>query len=238
MLGKNLLITPLALVAALLGTGVWLAVRPLHYRATATIRVMAEGPGVITDPVLTGVIAGPGDLQQTGAQVIASQGVAGLTAQTLGGGFTGRQVSADVSVRPGRQPEILDVDARSGDARLAVRVANDFTLAALKLHLQWLMRQAVRVMADVPKYSQAEIAVLRSALKGVDPTFKLQALASGASSTDESAWALLGLALIPGLALGLVGALIGGFLALVSPATPGTGPGVASLLGSIGNRQS
>jgi uncharacterized protein involved in exopolysaccharide biosynthesis len=237
-LRRNALVIPLAVVAALLGTGVWIVVRPVRYRATATIRVRPAGNDYVSDPILAGVIVGSGQPLETASGVIASEGAAGPTARELGGGVTAAQVGADVSVQPGRRAAILDVEARASEPRLAVRIANEFALVALKLDQQALMRQAVRVLADVPRYFPAEIAALRSVIKGADPTFALQSLASRASSTAESAWALLGLALIPGLALGLAGALLAGLLAQRSPATPGSEAGVAPSPALIGNKPS
>jgi hypothetical protein len=164
--------------------------------------------------------------------------VAGLAAQELGGGLTAQQVGADVTIRSGRQSDILDLEAQARDPRLAVRVANDFTLLSLELHLQALTRQALKVLAGAPDYDRAETAALRSVINGVDPSFALQALASRASPSDEAAWSLLALALIPGLALGLAGALLGGLLVQAGPGTPDTGSGVAPSLAPTGNNPS
>lgn len=236
-LRRNALVIPLAVVASLLGTGVWIVAHPVRYRATARLRVMPPGSDYVSDPILAGVIVGSGQPLETASAVIASEGAAGPTASELGGGVTAAQVGADVSVQPGRRAEILDVEAKASDPRLAVRIANQFALVSLKLDHRALMREALRVLPDVPKYARAEIAALRSVIEGADPSFALQSLASRAWSTAQSPWALLALALIPGLALGLAGALLAGLLAECSPATPGRG-GVAPSSAVIGNNPS
>src|SRR2546423_7052274 len=164
---------------------------------------------------------------QTAATLIDSPRAAQLTARRLRRGWTQRRVEKTVSVTPQGQSSIVDVTATGATAREASRVANTYVHAVIDARQQTLKplidravattrAQLARLPATAPsKQTLSErVRQLENVLDG-DPTISISQFAAPPDSASGISRALVFvLALIAGLVLGTVGALV---LDLVRP---------------------
>src|SRR4051794_39677794 len=158
---------------------------------------------------------------QTAATLIDSPRAAQLTAQRLGPGWTQRRVDHAISVTPQGQSSIVDVTATGTSAAQASRIANTYARAVIDARRQTLKplidravattrAQLSRLPATAPsKQTLSErVRQLENVLDG-DPTISISQSAARPDSASGISRALVFvLALIAGLVLGTVAALM------------------------------
>jgi capsular polysaccharide biosynthesis protein len=203
------------MLAALVGAGVWLAVRSHEYRATAEVLVSLaayEDDSYIGLPVLQDTPRDPVRAVQTAAELLDSPGAARATARRLGRGWTARRVRAAVSVEHRGESSVLAVQATASGARLAARIADTFARAALEQRRAELSRLAKQLLArryETGSPPARQLDRLKALIAGIDPTFSpLNSATTPSSSVATAPWRIIALALFAGAVLGCAAALI------------------------------
>ena len=212
----------LVTLAALGGAGVLLATRSPTYEATAELLVtpLQQDDRTFIGITLLRDSGDPTRTVQTAAALIASPDVARRTAQALGGGITQDGVERTVQVEPLGESNILGVIAQAASANEAATLANRYVRESLQLRSEVLRAQVVRAIAglrDVAKQNDGtlssgdstRLSELRAVRDRGDPSLALaQAAQPPDAPTDPPAWLVLALALVAGLTLGAIVAVL------------------------------
>ena len=211
-------ITLLALLVAF----AWISKRAHEYQATAQILVTpSAGTTVQGLPLLTESV-NPTRTLQTAATILSSPRAAAEAARALGGGWTAKKISDTVKVVPQGDSNIIAVTAKETSADAAVAAANASAKAALSVRTKTLRSQADGLLAALQAQLKAlgttdpattssllgQISLLTGIVNGTDPNFLLQQPAGAAKLTGTSAKLILFLALLAGLVIGTVAALL------------------------------
>ena len=214
----------LVTLAALIASALWAQSRPDRYEATAQMFVQPL-PNDDTSFLGLPYIRDTGDpprTLQTAAALIDSQRAAAMTATRLGGDWTPREVEKAVDVTPQGQSSVVEVTAEAEDPEEAARVANRFVKAVLDVRRASLRplvqsaiastrRQLERVPAETATATQLaeRLSRLESVSDGEDPTLSISQVAAPPTEASGTGSALvIGIALIAGLALGTILALV------------------------------
>jgi capsular exopolysaccharide synthesis family protein len=208
-------------LATLVSAIAWLSLRSETYEATAQMLV---NPLPQSDETFLGLqlLRDSGDptrTVQTAATLVESQEAANRAAAELGGGHTGESVLNDVEVEPQGESNVLAVTARAGSAAEATRMANEFAQAALDARNEALAEQIdaaiERLQTRVDQQSggqtdeqSASLEQLESVRSEGDPTLQLSQPAVGATAIGTSRPVVLFMAVLAGLALGSVAAVL------------------------------
>jgi Mrp family chromosome partitioning ATPase len=216
----------LIVLAALIGSGAWLAKRTPSYQATAGLLV---SPVPETDTSLAGLPilrASGGDPQRpmkTVATLIDTIEVARRASALINGEVSADQIENSVKVVPEDGENLVSVEASSSDPVLAASVANAYVHAGLDVRQDTLRPLIAAALADsrseldsLPDRDsprgielQARIGDLQAISDGRDPTLSVAARAVPPSSSDATpAWLVLGLALAAGIAIAAAVAIL------------------------------
>ena len=216
------LLVAIVVLATLLASIVWLSQRTPEYKATARLLV---NPLPQTDELLgLPVIRDSGDptrTMQTAASVLESPRAARAAARRLGAGWTAQQVLNDIDLQPQGESNILAVTARTDNARTAVDLANTFAKATLDTR-DAALRQDVAPLIDQLKKTRASlgtsdpsaadietrIVALEELAVGGDPSTGFSRVAASTSAEGAPGWLIVFLALLAGLVLASVTALL------------------------------
>jgi capsular exopolysaccharide synthesis family protein len=213
------------LLAALLGSLAWLAVRTPQYETSAQLLL---NPLPQDDAQFLGfdLLRDSGDptrTAQTAATLVESRRAAERTAVALGDDWTATEVLNSVRVEPEGESNIVAVTATADSAALAARIANEFADAAIAERRQALARQIVTEIARLEAAdpaaptspgedaidNAARITQLQALKQQGDPTLTAsQAAVPPDSSTSAGPLLVIALALIAGLALGVGAAVL------------------------------
>jgi capsular exopolysaccharide synthesis family protein len=212
----------LVTLAALGGAAALLAMRSPTYETTAELLVT---PLQQDDRTFLGIplLRDSGDptrTVQTAAALIASPLVAGRTATKLGGGLSPQSVEDAIQVEPIGESNLVGVTARAASPSEAARLANAYAESSLALRAEALRTQIVSAIAELRALARRAPGGLSSVdgtrlteLSAVrdrgDPSLSLSQPAElpGAPS-DAPAWLVLALALVAGLTLGAIVAVL------------------------------
>jgi capsular exopolysaccharide synthesis family protein len=209
-------------LAALLGSVAWLAVRTPQYEASSQLLL---NPLPQDDTAFLGfdLLRDSGDptrTAQTAASLVETRSAAERTAVALGDDWTATKVEKAVDVEPEGESNIVAVTATADSAALAARIANQFANSAIAERKAALTRQidaeVARLEAGEPSTPDAtapdnarRIAQLEALKQRGDPTLTAsQAAVPPESSTSASLVLVIALALIAGLALGVGAAVL------------------------------
>lgn len=161
-----------------------------------------------------------GDAGRTTATVAAqldTDRVADATARQLGPGWTSGTVAADVDVTGGEGADLIDIVARADDPATARRLADTFTSVALADRWTTISTELTkRIELMTPRTStdpnageaSLQLQLVRLVLEsGVDPTLRVDSVMPPALVPQLPAAAILGLAGVGGLFIGLLAAI-------------------------------
>jgi Mrp family chromosome partitioning ATPase/capsular polysaccharide biosynthesis protein len=151
---------------------------------------------------------------QTAATVIASPEAARQTATIVGAGLDGAAVAQAVSVLPLGESNVVAVTARDASPRLAAAIANTYSEQSLvlrgkaihdQIHAAIAAFKGTRLTAD----ERGRLLELRAVADRGDPTLRITQRAElPTSPTGRSASLVLTLALVAGLVLGAMAAVL------------------------------
>lgn len=203
-------------LAAVVGAGAWMALRPHHYQAVAQVLVT---PAPFNDatytglPVVRDISADPTRAIQTAAAVLDSPGAAAATARAIGPGWTAARVRSAVNVTPIGGSNVIAFQATADARAVATRLANAFAAAALKERSAALRAAAATLIAQLKSGPQppgpARLDPLVAVSLGFDPSFSsLHAAAPSSAPSGPPAWRTLSVVLFAGLVLGICAALL------------------------------
>jgi Mrp family chromosome partitioning ATPase len=208
-----------AIVAALAGCLMWLAIRATEYRATAHVLidpVSSDDEALLGLPVLRDA-GDPTRTAQTAADLLRSPGAAAAAAGRVRDGWTTESVLRAVTVEPAGQSNILAVTAAAPSADGSARLANAFTEAALAERDQQLaaaLNRELAAPAPNPATAGGEeaatVAVRLARLRRTgDPTVALADPAVMPTSASGAPWWLvIVLAMGTGAVIGAIGTIV------------------------------
>jgi capsular exopolysaccharide synthesis family protein len=210
------LVFVLVTLAAVGAAGVLLATRSPTYETTAELLVtpLQQDDRTFLGITLLRDSGDPTRTVQTAAALIASPVVAARTARELGGGLTRESVENAVKVEPLGESNIVGVTAEATSAREAARLANSYASIAVDRRSEVLRRQVVSAIADyagdaLSPEDRTRLSELQAVRDRGDPTLSLSQRAQPPEKpTDAPAWLVLGLALVAGLTLGAIVAVL------------------------------
>jgi capsular polysaccharide biosynthesis protein len=204
--------------------GTWLALRTPTYEATAEILVT---PLPQSDTTFLGVqvlreSSEPTRTMQTAATLVSSRKAAELTAARLGPTWSTDRVVDAVDVKPQGESNIVAVTARADQSEPAAQVANLYATAALQQRRLDLERQVDAAILQLRAQQRRagrtggaafDIARRLNQLElvkgGIDPTFSSsQAASAPTGPLGPPLWLVVPLALLAGLTLATVAALL------------------------------
>lgn len=212
----------LVTLAALGGAAALLVMRTPTYEATAELLVtpLQQDDRTFIGITLLRDSGDPTRTVQTAAALIDSPEVARRTARALGGGMTQASVQRDTNVEPLGESNILGVTAQAGSGRDAAALANRYVRESLQLRSEALRSQVIKAIAELRGVSRrngntlssvdsTRLSELRAVRDRGDPSLALaQAAQPPSSSSDPPAWLVLALALLAGLTLGAIAAIL------------------------------
>ncbi|MFZ1153948.1 MAG: Wzz/FepE/Etk N-terminal domain-containing protein [Solirubrobacteraceae bacterium] len=201
--------------------------RSPQYKATAQVLVTPLPEGGLNGsytglPVVTSSAAEPTRTLETAATVLKSPQAAVVAARAIPG-WSSEQVSKAIDVEPRGESDIVSVTATAGNARLARRLANQYTNSALSVRSTELSHDANLLISqlqarerdvptsDVNTLSQlaAQVTNLVPISNGHDPNFSLLQAAQLPVARSGSSTSLIAvLALLAGLVIGVGAALV------------------------------
>jgi Mrp family chromosome partitioning ATPase/capsular polysaccharide biosynthesis protein len=212
------------IVAATVAVAVaWTIQRPARYEASARILV---SPVTADDRTFVGVqvVRDTGDptrTVQTAATLVESREAAEQTARRVGEGLSAGDVGAAVTVEPLGQSNVLAVRAEAETAEQASRIATEFARSALQVRSEAVQSQVAELIPELEAQQRAagpesstsadlatRIFQLRAAQSQGDPTLLLEQAAPPGAATGAPRSLIIVLALIAGVALGAVAALL------------------------------
>ena len=215
---RNWVIVVLVVAAALAAAGAALARRTPSYEATATILVTPL-PQYDETFLGTGLIRDSGDATLTAstvAQLLDSPSIAHRTARRLGGGWTTSSVKSGVDVKPIANTNVIAVDAHASSQYRADSLAYAYAKAGLQVHWRAVAKQLddrIRILEAVARstHGSSDVANDLAAVRGLrlggsDPTLTFRHVTPG-GRTETSTVAVVALALLGGLVVGVLGAL-------------------------------
>jgi capsular exopolysaccharide synthesis family protein len=216
------LVFVLVTLAALGAAAMLLATRSPTYESTAELLVtpLQQDDRTFLGITLLRDSGDPTRTVQTAAALIASPIVASRTATHLGGGATRQSVTNAVKVEPVGESNIVGVTARAPSAAQAAELANRYAQDSLALRAEVLRKQVVSAIAQLSGVAARSGGVLSSEestrlteLRAVrdrgDPSLSLSQPAQPPTApTDTPAWLVLALALVAGLTLGAIVAVL------------------------------
>lgn len=218
---SNALLFALVAAVALGAAALLLAVRSPTYEATAELLVtpLQQDDRTFLGITLMRDSGDPTRTVQTAAALIESPVAAARTARALRGGATRQSVKEAVEIEPLGESNIVGVTAQAGSARAAAALANRYADNALKVRSELLRRQVVGAIAQLsaaqrgavplPPEDRTRLAELRAVRDRGDPTLSLSQTAQPPRApTDAPAWLVLALALVAGLTLGAIVAVL------------------------------
>jgi polysaccharide biosynthesis transport protein len=201
----------------------WTIVRAPSYQATARILV---SPVPADDRTFVGVqvVRDTGDptrTVQTAATLVESKDAAARTADRLGPGRSAGQVGAAVTVEPLGQSNVLAVRAEADTPEQAARIATEFARSALVVRSEAVKSQVADLIPELEAQQRAlgpesstsadlatRIFQLRASQSQGDPTLLLEQTAPPGALVGVSRSLIVVLALIAGVALGAVTAVL------------------------------
>jgi len=212
----------MAVALAAVGTAaLLLSVRSPTYEATAELLVtpLPQADRTFLGIALLRDSPDPTRTMQTAAAVISSPIAAARTAQGLGGNATRRSVENAVVVEPVGESNVIAITAQAESAGRAANLANRYAANALKVTSEVLREQVVSAIAQsraalqrsaVPSpESNMRLSELRAVRDRGDPTLSLSQLARPPTApTDAPAWLVLALALVAGVTLAAIAAVL------------------------------
>jgi Mrp family chromosome partitioning ATPase len=219
------LITGVTLVAVVVCLA-WLQVRSETYQSSTQILVtpLADAGNYVGLPIITTSVD-PTRTMQTAASIIASGRAATIAAGKAG--VSRQDVEKNVDVQPQGQSDVLTITAKAHDAGAAAKIADAYTRAALDLRrttLQNAVRSSVKDIqtrqaaansaanAPVTAALATELTDLQRIQSGQDPNFSLLQPADDGVPAGAGKKLLLALALVAGLLIGLLAAVVTEFL--------------------------
>jgi capsular exopolysaccharide synthesis family protein len=219
---SHALVFVLVTLAALGAAAMLLATRSPSYETTAELLVtpLQQDDRTFLGITLLRDSGDPTRTVQTAAALIASPIVASRTASDLGGGATQQSVEDAIKVQPVGESNIVGVTARAASAAQAAQLANRYADNSLALRSEVLRKQVVAAIAQLRSVAARSGGVLSSEdntrlteLRAVrdrgDPSLSLsQPAQPPPGPTDTPAWLVLALALVAGLTLGAIVAVL------------------------------
>ncbi|MDX6718157.1 MAG: hypothetical protein QOJ63_411 [Solirubrobacteraceae bacterium] len=215
------LVFVLVTLAALGAAAMLLATRSPTYASTAELLVtpLQQDDRTFLGITLLRDSGDPTRTVQTAAALIASPIVARRTASFLGGGLTAQGVEGAVKVEPVGESNIVGVTARASSAALAAQIANRYAHDSLALRSEVLRKQVVSAIAQLRSVAarsgalssedSTRLTELRAVRDRGDPSLSLSQPAQRPTGpTDTPAWLVLALALVAGLTLGAIVAVL------------------------------
>jgi Mrp family chromosome partitioning ATPase len=217
------LLVVVVVLATVLASILWLSQRTPEYNATARLLINPLAP---SDEFLgLPVIRDSGDptrTMQTAAALLESPEAARAAAAQLGSSWTEEKVLNAVDLEPAGESNILAVTARAGSAEAAVELANAFADATLEERNAALSRDVAPIVARLKQTRarlgpsdpsaadiESRIATLEQLAAVGDPSTRLSRRAGpSASVAGAPPWLVVFLALVAGLVLGSVAALL------------------------------
>jgi Mrp family chromosome partitioning ATPase/capsular polysaccharide biosynthesis protein len=215
MRSRRLLVCAITLLTVLT-TGTLLARSTASYEATAQLLVT---PLPQDDRAFLGInlLRDSGDptrTVQTAATTVTSPEAARQTARAMGGGLDGPAVEQAVKVEPLGESNVIAVTGTAGSAQRATALANTYLEKALEVRgdeIERQLRAAISVLARSAKTAgdRERLLELRAVAAGGDPTLRVSREAEPpAGPTGRPKWLALVLALIAGIVLGAVAAVL------------------------------
>ncbi|MGH2943765.1 MAG: AAA family ATPase [Solirubrobacteraceae bacterium] len=210
------LVFVLVTLAAVGAAGMLLSTRSPTYETTAELLItpLQQDDRTFLGITLLRDSGDPTRTVQTAAALIASPVVAARTARELGGGLTRESVEDAVKVEPVGESNIVGVTAEATSAREAAKLANSYASNSIERRSEVLRTQVARAIADhaggdLSPEDRTRLSELRAVRDRGDPTLSLSQRAQPpAEPTDAPAWLVLGLALVAGLTLGAIVAVL------------------------------
>jgi len=219
-LRRHPLIVAAVTIAAVAGTTVWLALRPVSYDAIAQVLVTpvpSDDPNYLGLPVVRDVPSDPTRVFQSAAAMLDSPAAAAPTAQRLGDGWTAARVRSVVTVQPLGESNVVAVQASAARPTVAATLANTFIETVLAQRQAALRSQATALLARISgrrTLPPVPLDQLEAVSRGIDPMFSLLHLAvPPRRASGVSAWRALLLSLIPGFVLGTAAAMLADLIA-------------------------
>jgi capsular exopolysaccharide synthesis family protein len=205
-------IVAIVVLAALFGSIAWLEHRTSRYKATADILftpLPSDNNGANGLPLLRDS-SDPTRLAQTAANLLDTPAAAGLTAESMGRGWSSGRVREAVKVEPQGESDIVSVSAEADSASLAQRLANTYATSSLASRRALLRAVATPLRPEAQESTaagdtvgQQRRALIASLIEGQDPNFSLsQSAARPSSPAGTPAWLVVVLSLVAGFALG------------------------------------
>ena len=210
------------MVATLLGSLLWLALRTPDYQAGARLLlnpVSQDDEALVGLPLLRDA-GDPTRTAQTAAALTESPGAAAEAAKRLKGEWTSDAVLDAVSVEPAGQSNILALTATADRPALAAKVANTYVAASLEarnVQLQTALQAEIARLAAEQKAAGAaappelndRLARLKQLTVQGDPSITLAELATPpAAASGAPWWLVILLALFGGALLGAGAAVL------------------------------
>jgi capsular exopolysaccharide synthesis family protein len=205
--------TVIAAVAAV----VYVAVAPTRYRAEADILVTPVSANESSSAGLGLITASndPTQIVSTAARLIATPTVAAMTKARLGISGSPQSLLNDVSAEPIAQSSLVAVQAQSGSAASAARIASSFASSAVELATNQLhaainaqLPSLERQLLSLPPGERTgpgtlgqRVATLQSLQSAPDPTLRVASPATIPSSPSS-----------PQKKLALVAGIVGGLI--------------------------
>lgn len=206
----------LVAVATFAGALVYVMHRAPKYQADVHVLFtpLASGDGAQGLPLVV-ASADPTRDAQTAVTLLGGPRAAALAASRLGGGWSAPQVTQATSIVQTGQSNIIAVEGQAGSPVAAMRLATTFAQASLDVRRAQLRADALTVSPTVPAHpgpndvaGQARRSEIDLVLAGADPNFSLQGLAGSPSSTATPGAAIVLLADLGGVVLGIVAAIL------------------------------
>jgi len=210
-------------LAVLVAAVAWNGARGRTYQASSDVLV---NPLPADDPTFLGlpIVRDTGDptrTLQTAATLIDSARAAGLAAQRLHDGWTQRKVQEAIEVSPQGQSSIVEVTAKGSSAGEAAHIANVYVKAVIdarETELRPLIDRAVAATrAQLARAPRGSIGAQTLAdrvrqlenVRDADPTLSISQVASPPEKPSGIGLPIIiVLALVLGLALGAIAALV------------------------------
>ena len=210
------LVFVLVTLAALAWAAIQLSTRSPTYETTAELLVtpLPQDDRTFLGITLLRDSGDPTRTVQTAAALISSPVVAARAAQEFGGGMTQENVEDAVKVEPLGESNIVGVTAQAASPNEAAKLANSYASISVKRRARVLRKQVERAIAErrsdgLSAIDRTRLAELTAVRDRGDPTLSLSQPAQPPKRPiDAPAWLVLVLALVAGLTLGAVVAVL------------------------------
>lgn len=202
----------------------WVLYNETSYEASAQILVSplpAEDPSFVGLPLVRAVGRDSASAVQTASSLLRSRGAVSRTANELD--ISRAEVTSTIHVEPVPESNLIDIRAESGNPEFAATAANqyaDSALAARRARLRPLVEQAIAgVRAQLEAVGdpasieaeplQAQLTTLEAIADGNDPTLSISRRAEAPDAPiGLPTWAVLGIAALAGVVLGIAVAVL------------------------------